>query len=130
MNTRDDPILHLRHILKVKEQHFYCSSIFHSHSRVFNNENNSYLKVSIKWSLQLTLYFCCLTLHLVYLCSFYVIWCVKYYFLLLIYEQENKIWVFKSYKWFTFPICPYLIWFKKNKQTFLMPNFLAHSGNT
>ena len=28
--------------IKVKEQHFYCCSTFHSHSRIFNNEHNSY----------------------------------------------------------------------------------------
>jgi len=36
--------------IKVKEQHFYCfycCSTFHSHSRVFNNEHNTYPKRSV-----------------------------------------------------------------------------------
>jgi len=32
--------------IKVKEDHFYCCSAFHSHSRVFNNVHNSYLNIS------------------------------------------------------------------------------------
>jgi hypothetical protein len=32
---------------KVKEQCFYCCSIFHSHRRVFNNKHNSYPKMSM-----------------------------------------------------------------------------------
>jgi len=31
--------------IKVKEQCFYCCSTFQSCSRIFNNENNSYLKM-------------------------------------------------------------------------------------
>jgi hypothetical protein len=42
----------LRH--KVKEQHFYCCFTFHSHSRVFNSEHNSYPKMSVKHSLACT----------------------------------------------------------------------------
>jgi hypothetical protein len=38
----------LRHKIKVKEQHFYCFYAYHSHSRVFNNENNSYPKICVK----------------------------------------------------------------------------------
>ena len=30
--------------INVKEQYFYCCSTFHSHSRIFNNENNPYHK--------------------------------------------------------------------------------------
>ena len=40
-----------RHKTKTKEQHFYCCSTFHSHSRVFNNEHNSYPKMSVKLNL-------------------------------------------------------------------------------
>jgi hypothetical protein len=32
--------------IKVKEESLYCCSTFHSHSRVFNNEDNSYLLVT------------------------------------------------------------------------------------
>jgi len=32
--------------IKVKEQHFYCCSTFHSNSKVLNNEHNSYPKMS------------------------------------------------------------------------------------
>ena len=38
----------IRHKLDNKEQRFYCYYIFHSRSRVFNNENNSYPKMSMK----------------------------------------------------------------------------------
>ena len=34
--------------IKVKEQHFYCCSTLHSNSKVFNNEHNSYPKMSVK----------------------------------------------------------------------------------
>ena len=34
--------------IKVKEWHFYYCSTFHSHSRVFNNEHNSYSTMSMK----------------------------------------------------------------------------------
>jgi hypothetical protein len=40
------PTLHLH--IKVKEQSYYSYSTFHSHSRVFNNEDNSYPKMSVK----------------------------------------------------------------------------------
>ena len=33
--------------IKVKEQRFYCGFTFHSHCRVFNNEHNSYHKMSL-----------------------------------------------------------------------------------
>jgi hypothetical protein len=32
--------------IKVNEERLYCCSTFHSHSRVFNNEDNSYLLVT------------------------------------------------------------------------------------
>ena len=51
----------LRHKLKLINNTFYCCSTFHSHSRVFNNENNSYPIMSVKCLLvivkQYTLYF-------------------------------------------------------------------------
>ena len=31
----------------VKRQNFYCSSTFHSHIMVFNNEHNSYPKIYV-----------------------------------------------------------------------------------
>jgi hypothetical protein len=34
--------------IQVKEQHFYSCSAFHSHSRVFHNEQNLYPKMSVK----------------------------------------------------------------------------------
>ena len=37
--------------IQEKEQLSYCRSTFHSHSKVFNNENNSYLKMSVKRTL-------------------------------------------------------------------------------
>jgi len=40
---------------KVKEQRFYCCSVFHSHSRVFNNEQTSYPKMSVQRSLEISL---------------------------------------------------------------------------
>ena len=43
--------LTLRHESKVRWQHFYCSYTFHSHCSVFNNEHNSYPKMSVKRSL-------------------------------------------------------------------------------
>jgi len=37
---------------EAKEHHFYCCSTFHSYSRVFNNESNSYTnKMSVKQTL-------------------------------------------------------------------------------
>ena len=42
--TRDN--ITLQH--KLKEEDFYCCSTFHNHSRVFNKENNSYPKMSVK----------------------------------------------------------------------------------
>ena len=36
---------------KVKEQGFYFCSTFHSHSRVFNDEHNSYPQMSVNWPL-------------------------------------------------------------------------------
>jgi hypothetical protein len=38
----------LKHKLKFKEQHFYYCSVFHGHSNDFNNEHNSYPKMSVK----------------------------------------------------------------------------------
>ena len=37
--------------IKEKLQAFYCRSAFHSDSRVFNNDHNSYPKMSVKWHL-------------------------------------------------------------------------------
>jgi len=45
---RDYSILHLKTYIQSKEQHFYCSSAFHGHSRVFNNKQCSYPKISAK----------------------------------------------------------------------------------
>jgi hypothetical protein len=50
MNMRDYLPLHLETQIKVKKQCFYCCSTFHSHSRVFNNEQNSYCKMNVKQS--------------------------------------------------------------------------------
>jgi len=47
MNMRDSPTLHLDKI-RLKEQRFYCCSTVNSHSRVFNNENNSCPNLSVK----------------------------------------------------------------------------------
>jgi hypothetical protein len=44
--------------IQEKKQCFYCCSTFHSHCRVFNNENNSYHKMSVKRPLV-----CCICLH-------------------------------------------------------------------
>ena len=46
-NMRDYKILPTQII--VKEQLFYCCSTFNSHCRVFDNEHNSYPKMSVKW---------------------------------------------------------------------------------
>jgi len=43
----------VRKNMDVNEQCFYCCSTFHSHSRVFNNEQNSYPKMSVKQPLLL-----------------------------------------------------------------------------
>jgi len=49
------PNLHLlKHKLKVKELPFYCWSEIHSHSRIFENEHNSFPKLSVN----ITLYIC------------------------------------------------------------------------
>ena len=40
--------LTLKTQIKVKEQHFYCCSTSNNQSRVFNNEHNSYFKMSEK----------------------------------------------------------------------------------
>ena len=45
-NMRDYKILPTQII--VKEQLFYCCSTFNSHCRVFDNEHNSYPKMSVK----------------------------------------------------------------------------------
>jgi hypothetical protein len=37
--------------IQEKEQHFYCCSTFHSHSRILNKEHNSYLHMSVKQTL-------------------------------------------------------------------------------
>jgi len=47
VNDHERPTLHLTQI-KGKEQYFNGCSSFHGHSRVFNNENNSYLTMSAK----------------------------------------------------------------------------------
>ena len=39
--------LTLRTRNQAKEKRFYCCSAFHSHNRVFNNEHNSYPKMSV-----------------------------------------------------------------------------------
>ena len=39
--------------IKVTEKHFFCPSRFHSHGMVFNNEHNSYPKMSVKQPLDL-----------------------------------------------------------------------------
>jgi hypothetical protein len=41
----------VRKVMDVNEQDYYCCSTFHSHSRVFNNESNSYVKMSAKLTL-------------------------------------------------------------------------------
>ena len=41
--------------IKVKEQRFYSCSTFHSHSSVFNKEQHSYYKTSIKQHLTCSL---------------------------------------------------------------------------
>jgi hypothetical protein len=41
----------LKTLIEVNEQDYYCCSTFHSHSRVFNNESNSYVKMSAKLTL-------------------------------------------------------------------------------
>ena len=46
---RDFLTLKLETQIQVKEHRVYCCTAFHSHSRVFNNEQNSYLKMSVKW---------------------------------------------------------------------------------
>jgi hypothetical protein len=45
---RDTPTLHT---LRYKKSALIAGSIFHSHGRFVNNENNSYPKTSVKWSL-------------------------------------------------------------------------------
>jgi len=59
---------------KIKEQHFYCCSTFHSHSRVFNNENNSYTKMTTSR----------------HLCGSDVIWCIKFIL-------QKCVWNFKNF---------------------------------
>jgi hypothetical protein len=41
--------------MQLKEQHFYCCSTFHSHSRVFNNEHDLYAIISVKQNLDCSL---------------------------------------------------------------------------
>ena len=36
--------------IRIKEQCFYCCSIFHIHNWIFNNDHKSYPKVSVKIS--------------------------------------------------------------------------------
>jgi len=36
--------------IRIKEQCFYCCSTFHIHNWIFNNDHNSYPKVSVKIS--------------------------------------------------------------------------------
>ena len=45
MKIRNYP---LRHELKVQGHPFYCCSSFRSHSRVCDNESNSYPKINVK----------------------------------------------------------------------------------
>ena len=73
----------LRHNIKVEEHCFYCCSTFHSHSKVFNNENNSYAKnecetaPSLQWVVLVTSADKC---HLWASSSFNVICCMECYF--------------------------------------------------
>ena len=48
INDRENIKLYTLTQVKAKEQHFYCCSTFHNHSRVFINENNSWPKMSVK----------------------------------------------------------------------------------
>ena len=50
MNMRDNPTPNLD-TNQNKEHCFHYCSTFHSHSRVFNNEHNSYAKMSVKQAL-------------------------------------------------------------------------------
>ena len=45
---RDYQTLHFKTQIKAKEQCFHCCSTYYSHSKDFNNENNSNLKKSLK----------------------------------------------------------------------------------
>ena len=49
--------LHLDTKYKVQKQHFYYCSTFHSHSRVFNNKNISYPKMSVKGPIACSVFF-------------------------------------------------------------------------
>ena len=49
MNTRDYPSLYLdTNYSKDVSLLLHCCSTFHGHSRVFNNEHNTYPKMSVK----------------------------------------------------------------------------------
>ena len=66
--------------IKEKLQTLYCRSAFHSHSRVFNNDHNSYPKMSVKWhlaiySLSVCSWFTSLRFLLVSCCSIFS-WCL------------------------------------------------------
>jgi len=49
MNMRNYPILHRQN--KIKKQGSHCCSTFQS--RIFNNEQNSYSRMSVNWPLAL-----------------------------------------------------------------------------
>jgi len=52
--TRETIKFYMYTQINVNEQHLYCCSTFYSYSRVFNNEINSYIKMSVWWHLAFT----------------------------------------------------------------------------